>query len=115
MNNFKEKVFATSKNVRISPWKVERMIAKIRGKSYQESLQIVKYWRQKSGVVVWQTLYSAVSNGVNNFDFKKEKIVISEAFINQGPIGKRVRCGSKGSPKKILKRNTHITIGISEL
>lgn len=115
MNNFKEKVFAKSKNVRISPWKVERMVEKIRGKSYQESLQIVKYWRQKAGVVVWQTLYSAVSNGVNNFDFQKDKIVITEAFVNHGPVGKRVRCGAKGSPKKILKRNTHITIGINEI
>jgi len=115
MNNLRKKAAATSKNIRISPYKVEKVISKIRGKSYQECLQIVKYWPQKSGLVVWQTLFSAVSNGINNFDFKKEKIVISEAFVNHGPIAKRARCGAKGSPKKILKRNSHITITVTEI
>lgn len=115
MTNLKEKVSATSKNIRISPSKVEKIVSKIRGKSYQESLRIVKYWRQRAGVVVWQTLFSAVSNGVNNFDFKKENIIIEEAFVNQAPMAKRVRCGAKGSPKKILKRNSHITITVKEI
>jgi large subunit ribosomal protein L22 len=114
MNKTKENISATSKYIRISPTKVDVIISKIRGKTYKEALQILKYLPQKAGSVVWQTLYSAVSNGTNNLDFEKEKIIILEAFVNQGSIAKRVACGSKGSPRKIKKRSSHITIRIAE-
>ena len=66
MTKVKETVTATSKYIRISPTKVDVIISKIRGKSYKEDLQILKYLPQKSGAIVWQTLYSAVSNATNN-------------------------------------------------
>ena len=69
----KESVSATSKYIRISPTKVSLVIDKIRGKSYREALQILKFLPQKSGAIVWQTLYSAVSNATHNFDYEKEK------------------------------------------
>jgi len=61
-------ISATSKYIRISPSKVDLIIKKIRGKTYKQALQILKYLPQKSGAIVWQTLYSAVSNSTNNFD-----------------------------------------------
>ena len=82
----KETVSATSKYIRISPTKVDVIISKIRRKTYKEALQILKYLPQKSGAIVWQTLYSAVSNATNNFDLEKEKLIITETYVNQGPI-----------------------------
>jgi len=114
METIRQTACAISKNIRISPSKINKIIAKIRGKSYREALKILKYLPQKSGSVVWQTLYSAVSNGTNNLDFEKEKIIILEAFVNQGTIAKRVVCGSKGSPRRIQKKSAHITIRIAE-
>ena len=67
----KKEVSATSRYIRISPTKVQVIIDKIRGKSYREALQILKYLPQKAGAIVWQTLYSAVSNATHNFDFEK--------------------------------------------
>ena len=64
-------ISATSKYIRISPSKVDLIIKKIRGKTYKQALQILKYLPQKSGAIVWQTLYSAVSNATNNFDLEK--------------------------------------------
>jgi ribosomal protein L22 len=49
--------------------KIDKIISQIRGKSYKEALKILKYLPQKSSSVIWQTLYSAVSNGTNNLDF----------------------------------------------
>jgi len=115
MNKENESVIATSKNIRISPNKIDRIILKIRGKSYKEALQILKYLPQKAGAVVWQTLYSAVSNATNNFDLDKGNLIISEAYVNQGTTAKRVACGSKGSPRKIEKKSSHITIRVSEI
>ena len=73
MNETKKIISATSKYLRISPSKVDLILCKIRGKSYKEALQILKFLPQKAGAIVWQTLYSAVSNATNNFEFEKER------------------------------------------
>jgi large subunit ribosomal protein L22 len=110
----KESVSATSKYIRISPTKVDIILDKIRGKSYREALQILKYLPQKAGAVVWQTLYSAVSNATHNFDYEKEKLIIDEAFVNKGPILKRIQPRAKGKAYRIEKKISHITIRVAE-
>jgi large subunit ribosomal protein L22 len=108
-------VSATSKYIRISPTKVDLVIKQIRGKTYKQALQILKYLPQKSGAIVWQTLYSAVSNATNNYDLEKENLVISEAFVNQGPILKRMRPRAQGRAYAIQKKMCHITISVAEI
>lgn len=114
MTETKKIISATSKYLRISPSKVDIILLKIRGKSYKEALQILKFLPQKAGAIVWQTLYSAVSNATNNFAFEKEKLVITEAFVNQGPILKRMRARAKGRGFAIQKKMSHLTIRVSE-
>jgi large subunit ribosomal protein L22 len=112
----KQVISATSKYIRISPTKVDVIISKIRGKTYKEALQILKYLPQKSGAIVWQTLYSAVSNATNNFNFDKEGLIITEAFVNKGPGGrqtKRVRFINKGRQAPIEKKMSHLTIRVA--
>jgi large subunit ribosomal protein L22 len=110
----REAVSATSKYIRISPSKVDLIIKQIRGKTYKQALQILKYLPQKSGAIVWQTLYSAVSNATNNFDLEKENLIICEAFVNQGPILKRMRPRAQGRAFAIQKKMCHITIRVTE-
>lgn len=111
----KKVISATSKYLRISPSKVNIIIAKVRGKSYKEALQILKYLPQKAGALVWQTLYSAVSNATNNFDLEKENLIIQEAFVNNGPMLKRMRPRARGRGFAIQKKMSHITIRITEV
>lgn len=114
MENQKQTASATSKYIRISPNKVNLIIKKIRGKTYKEALQILKFLPQKAGAIVWQTLYSAVSNATNNLDLEKENLIITEAFVNQGPILKRMRPRAKGRAFSIQKKMAHLTIKVSE-
>jgi large subunit ribosomal protein L22 len=114
MTTEKQIVAATSKYIRISPSKVDLIIAKIRGKTYKEALQILKFLPQKAGSIVWQTLYSAVSNATNNFDLEKENLVIVEAYVNQGPILKRMRPRAKGRAFGLQKKMAHLTIKVAE-
>jgi large subunit ribosomal protein L22 len=114
MTTEKKLIEATSKYIRISPSKIDRIISKIRGKTYKEALKILKYLPQKSAVMTWQTLYSAVSNASNNFGFDKNNLIISQAFVNQGAILKRVQPRSKGKAFRIEKKFSHITIKVSE-
>ena len=113
--NKPELVSATSKYIRIAPNKIDVILKKIRGKSYKDALKVLKYLPQKSGAIVWQTLYSAVSNATNNFDLEKENLIISEAFVNQGPILKRMRPRAQGRAFSIQKKMCHITIRVTEV
>jgi large subunit ribosomal protein L22 len=106
---------ATSKYIRISPSKVDRIVSKIRGKTYKEALKILKYLPQKSAIMTWQTLYSAVSNASNNFGIEKENLIISQAFVNQGAILKRVQPRARGKAFRIEKKFSHITIKVSKI
>ena len=115
MNTEKKIISATSKYIRISPTKLDVIIEKLRGKTYKEALQIIKYLPQKAGAIVWQTLYSAVSNATNNNNLTKEKIIIQEAFVNQGPILKRMRPRAQGRAFAIQKKMAHLTIRVSEI
>jgi large subunit ribosomal protein L22 len=115
MNTQTKIVSATSKYIRVGPSKVDIILKKIRGKTYKEALQILKYLPQKAGAIVWQTLYSAVSNATNNFDFDKENLIVKEAFVNQGPILKRIRPRAQGRAFAIQKKMSHITISVTTL
>jgi len=114
MNLKKPVASATSKYIRSAPTKINVIISKIRGKTYKQALQILKYLPQKAGALVWQTLYSAVSNGTNNLDFQKENLIISEAYVNAGPILKRMRPRARGRAFAIQKKISHITIKVTE-
>ena len=46
---------------------------------------------------------------------KKENLIISEAFVNQGPILKRMRPRAQGRAYAIQKKMCHITIRVSEV
>lgn len=112
--NKSQEIKATLKYIRISPTKIDPILSKIRGKTYQEALNILKYFPQKSGTMVWQALYSAICNASNNANFSKENLFISEAFVNQGSILKRVQPRARGKAYRIEKKFSHITIKVSE-
>nr|YP_009545273.1 ribosomal protein L22 [Synura uvella]AYO28427.1 ribosomal protein L22 [Synura uvella] len=115
MNKTTISVSATSKYIRISPTKIDLIITKIRGKTYKEALKILKYLPQKAGSIVWQTLYSAVSNAIHNYDLEKDKLFVKEIYVNQGPILKRMRPRAQGRAFAIQKKMSHITVKVCEI
>lgn len=105
---------ATAKTVRVSPRKSRLVIDLIRGKSVGEAVSILKFSPNKAAGIIEKVLMSAVANAENNFDLDVEDLVISEAFINEGPTMKRFRPRAKGSASPINKRTSHVTVVVSE-
>lgn len=114
MSNSQDFVSITSKYIRISPIKINKILAKIRGKTYKEALNILKYLPQKAGTVTWRALYSAICNACVRLSTEKENLVVIAAYSNHGPMLKRMQPRAKGRAFKIQKRVSHITIRISE-
>ena len=102
--------YATARHIRMSPYKVRRALALIRGKSVNEAAAILEYANIVSAEPVKKVLLSAAANAEHNFGMDRGDLVVSEAFADQGPTLKRMNPVSKGRAQSILKRTSHITV-----
>ena len=59
-------------------------------------------------------LKSANANAENNFSIRSNTLKISKIYANQGKSLKRVRARARGRADTIIKRNSHITVELSE-
>ena len=102
--------FATARHIRMSPYKVRRALALIRGKGVNEAAAILEYANIISAEPVKKVLLSAAANAEHNFGMDRGDLVVAEAFADQGPTLKRMQPVSKGRGHSILKRTSHITV-----
>ncbi|WP_438449143.1 50S ribosomal protein L22 [Gorillibacterium sp. sgz5001074] len=105
---------AHARYVRLAPRKVQLILDLIRGKQVGEAIAILRHTPKSSSPVVEKLLNSAIANAENNFSLDPNKLVISQAYANQGPTLKRFRPRAMGRASRINKRTSHITIVVSE-
>ena len=108
--NKDKRPYATARHVRMSPYKVRRALALIRGKSVNEAAAILEYATIVSAEPVKKVLLSAAANAEHNFGMDRGDLVVAEAYADQGPTLKRMNPVSKGRAHSILKRTSHITV-----
>jgi large subunit ribosomal protein L22 len=107
-------VLAKSKYIDRTSRKVRLVVDLIRGKKALEALDIVKFSNKAAGEPVFKTVKSAIANASNNFGMDKKDLVIVQAFVDDAPVFKRGKAVSRGRYHQILRRNCHITIGVSD-
>jgi large subunit ribosomal protein L22 len=61
-----------------------------------------------------KVLRSAAANAKNNAGFDENKLIVTKAFADQGPVMKRFRPRAQGRAYRILKHTSHITIVVTE-
>lgn len=105
---------ATAKTVRIAPRKARLVLELIKGKSAAEAMAILQFIPRSGSPIVAKVLKSAIANAEHNYDLDSQSLVVSEAYVNEGPTLKRFRPRAKGSASPINKRTSHITIVVSE-
>jgi large subunit ribosomal protein L22 len=57
-----QQVSASGKYLRMSPFKVRRVLNQIRGKRYKDVLMLLEFMPYRACGPVWQVVYSAASN-----------------------------------------------------
>jgi len=107
-------VKANLKYIRVSPQKCRLTVDAIRGKKVSDALDILNYSKQKSSDIVKKVLESAIANAEHNNGADIDQLKIKTVYVNVGPTLKRFRPRAKGSANQILKRSSHITIGLSD-
>lgn len=105
--------FATAKYIRMSPFKVRRVLDQIRGCTYREALIILEFLPYRACEPVLKVLRSAAANAENNLGLDLADLVVSRAYADQGPSLKRFRPRAQGRAYRIQKPTCHITIAMS--
>jgi len=108
-------VYAKNKYVDKTARKVRLLVDLVRGKKVAEAMALLQFSNKSASENVIKTLKSAVANATNNFGMNKNDLVVLKAFVDEAPTFKRGRAVSRGRYHQILKRNSHITIGVSDL
>jgi len=107
--------FAKASHVRVTPMKARRVVDLIRGKDAQGALAMLKFAPQAASEPVAKVLASAIANAENNFSLDPETLIISRAYVDEGPTLKRFRPRAQGRAYRIRKRTSHITIEVESV
>ncbi len=109
---------ASARHVRVSPQKARRVVDLIRGKAATDAVTVLKFAPQAASEPVQKVLESAIANARVRADresvaFDERTLVITEAFVDEGPTMKRFRPRAQGRAGRINKRTSHITVVVS--
>jgi large subunit ribosomal protein L22 len=106
---------ATARYVRMTPMKVRRVVDLIRGMEAHEALSVLQFAPQAASEPVAKVLASAVANAEHNQQLDPETLVVSVAYVDEGPTLKRFRPRAQGRAYRIRKRTCHITIEVESV
>jgi large subunit ribosomal protein L22 len=105
---------AQARYVRVTPMKARRVIDLIRGMQADEAQAVLRFAPQAASEPVGKVLASAIANATNNYAMDARGLVISEAYVDEGPTMKRIRPRAQGRAYRIRKRSSHITVIVSD-
>ena len=111
--------YAVARHVRVTPMKARRVVDLIRGKSATEAVSTLMFAPQAASEPVRKVLQSAMANARVKADqvsaaFDERALVVSAAFVDEGPTMKRFRPRAQGRASRINKRTRHITVVVSQ-
>lgn len=112
---------AVQRHIGIPATKVRQVIDLIRGKPVEEALAILQYSPRRAAQIVEKTLRSAIANATRQDDDEDptppvdvEDLVVARISADEGRTLKRLRPRARGSADRIFKRQSHVTIVVSD-
>jgi len=100
---------AEGKFLRLSPSKVRLVLDLIRGKDATEAQSILLHLNKRPKEYLIKILKSAIANAKVK-GFAADKLYVSTALCNPGPMWKRFKAAAFGRAASIVKRTVHIKI-----
>jgi len=105
-------VKAAARYLRISPRKARLVVVLIRGKGAREAEAILKFTPNKGAELAAKVLNSAIANAENNLSLAKEDLIVTKAFVDEGPSLRRYKPRAQGRADRMVHRMSHITIAV---
>ncbi|MEP6973694.1 MAG: 50S ribosomal protein L22 [Actinomycetota bacterium] len=101
---------ASSKYNRTSARKMRRVVNLIRGEHVAEAQRILRFSGLGASRDVEKLLKSAVANAEQNPGVIADNLMVTRAWVDEGPTLKRFRPRAYGRATQIRKRTSHVTL-----
>ena len=106
---------ARARFLRVTPQKARRVVDMVRGQDTTTALATLRFSPQGASEPVLKIVESAIANLKVKADqegraFDERNLVITRAFVDEGPTMKRFRPRAQGRAGRINKRTSHITV-----
>src|SRR5215212_4653215 len=105
-----QEVRAQAKWLRIAPRKARLVVEHIRGRSVPEARTVLAFTPRAAAREVEKVLASAVANAEANHGLLGDDLIVSAAYVDEGPTIKRWRARARGRASQIKKHTCHVTI-----
>jgi large subunit ribosomal protein L22 len=105
-----QEVRAVAKWVRMSPRKARLVAEHIRGRSVPEARTVLAFTQRAAAREIEKVLRSAVANAEANHGLNGDSLIVSAAYVDEGPVMKRWRARARGRVARIKKPTCHITV-----
>ena len=105
---------AVTRNIRVSPRKLNLVAQQIRGKKVERALNVLTFSQKRIAGVVKKALQSAIANAENNHDLDVDDLVVSEASVGKNLVMKRFHARARGRAGAIEKPFSNLTIIVRE-
>jgi len=109
----KAQVYSKHKSARIAPKKVAPVMDLVRGKDVSSAKRILAFDPTKAAKMLLKVLRSAEANARTNLNVDPAKMYISDLQVSGGRTLKRGRIVARSRFSPILKRTSHIMLGLS--
>jgi large subunit ribosomal protein L22 len=106
---------AEARYMKVSPQKVRLVIDLIRGMLVGPAIATLQVTNKGIAPAVEKILKSAIANAQNlRDDIDIDRLIVSEAYVNEGPRQKRIRPAPMGRAYRYQRRSSHIVIKVAE-
>jgi large subunit ribosomal protein L22 len=108
-------VRASAQYLRVTPRKARLVVDHIRGRSVPEARTVLAFTPRAAAREIEKVLASAVANAEANHGLIGDELVVSAAYVDEGPVIKRWRARARGRVARIRKRTCHVTLRLTPL
>jgi large subunit ribosomal protein L22 len=105
---------AKARFVRVTPRKARRVVDLIRGMPADQAQATLAFAPQSASEPIGKLLASAIANAGQAGQSDASSLVVSRAWVDEGPTFKRFRPRAQGRGYRVLKRTSHITVIVSD-
>jgi len=105
---------AITRNIRVSPRKLNLIAALIRGRRAQDAVATLTFSKRRIAQTVKKTLESAIANAENNHQLDVDQLVVSRAEVGRSMVMKRFHARGRGRAARVEKWFSHLKIVVAE-
>ena len=105
-----QEAIATAKFIRMSPTKARQVIDLIRGRHVEDARRVLRFTQRGPSPTVAKVLESAIANAEHNRELPADELIVTRAWVDEGPTLRRFRPRALGRATRVRKRTCHISV-----